>query len=369
METVVKVGESHLSSKEEKCKMKAIVKTGEHLGFSYMEVDKPTPKPNEVLIDVEATNICGTDISYFKWGQSAKDFASKFNVKFPFIVGHECAGTVVEVGSDVKKIKVGDRVSLETHIPCGDCFQCKTGNAHNCMNMGIYGTSCDGCFADYAIAPESVCFKLPDSVSFQEGSLFEPAGVAMRAVELSGLEPGDTGLIFGCGAIGLLAIQILQACGVSRVIAVDIDQYRVDMAKKFGAIGVNSLTEDLPTVVKELTAERGGVDFIFEMTGSPKVYETLFDFLRLEGRVVTVGHPGGSIPINITQSINLKGATIKGLFGRGIWSTWYKLSALVEAKKINILDVVTHRFSFSQVDEAFEQLKQGSGKIMFLKDK
>jgi threonine 3-dehydrogenase len=348
--------------------MKAVVKTGEHYGFSYMEVEKPTPKPNEVLIKVEAAAICGTDISYNKWGQSAKDFAYKFNVKFPFIVGHECSGTIIEVGSEVKNRKVGDRVALETHIPCGECFQCQTGNAHNCMNMGIYGTSCDGCFADYAVAPESVAFKLPDDVSFEEGALFEPAGVAMRAIEESGILPGDTALVFGCGAIGLLAIQMLQVCGASRVIAVDIDQYRVDMAKKFGAVAVNSLTEDLPSIVKELTASRGGVDFILEMTGSPKVYETLFDYLRLEGRVVTVGHPGGPIPINVTQSINLKGATIKGLFGRRIWETWWKLSSLVNAKKINILDVVTHRYSFSQVDEAFEQVNKGAGKIMFLRD-
>jgi len=349
--------------------MKAVVKTGENYGFSYMEVEKPRPKPHEILIEVEAAAICGTDISYNKWGQSAKDFASKFNVKFPFTVGHECSGTIIEVGSEVKNRKVGERVAFETHIPCEECFQCQTGNAHNCMNMGIYGTSCDGCFADYAVAPENVAFKLPDNVSFEEGALFEPAGVAMRAVEESQIQPGDTALVFGCGAIGLLAIKMLLACGASRVIGVDIDPYRVDMAKSFGAVGVNSLKEDLSAIVKDMTSSRGGVDFIFEMTGSPKVYETLFDHLRLEGRVVTVGHPGGPIPINITQSINLKGATIKGLFGRRIWETWWKLSSLVESKKIDILEVVTHRYSFSQVDEAFEQVNKGAGKIMFLKDR
>jgi threonine 3-dehydrogenase len=188
-------------------------------------------------------------------------------------------------------------------------------------------------------------------------------------VEESQIQPGDTALVFGCGAIGLLAIKMLLACGASRVIGVDIDPYRVDMAKSFGAVGVNSLKEDLSAIVKDMTSSRGGVDFIFEMTGSPKVYETLFDHLRLEGRVVTVGHPGGPIPINITQSINLKGATIKGLFGRRIWETWWKLSSLVESKKIDILEVVTHRYSFSQVDEAFEQVNKGAGKIMFLKDR
>ena len=347
--------------------MKAIVKTGENKGFSYMDVEKPKPKPNEVLFEVEAAAICGTDIHYYHWNQSAKDFASKFNVKFPFIVGHECSGTVVEIGSDVKSIKVGDRISLETHIPCGRCFQCQNDNIHNCMHMDIYGTSCNGSFADFALAPESVVFRISDNVSFEEGALFEPAGVAMHSVERAQLEPGDTALVIGCGAIGLLATMTLLACGAARVIAVDIDDYKLELAKKFGAITVNSAKEDLAAIVKQHTASRGGADVILEMSGSTKAYETLFDCLRLEGRIVTVGHPGGTVPINITQSINLKGASIKGIFGRRIWETWWKLSSLVDAKKLNILDVVTHRFKFEQVNEAFEQVGKGAGKILFVK--
>ena len=347
--------------------MKAIVKTGENKGFSYMDVEKPQPKPNEVLFEVEAAAICGTDIHYYHWNQSARDFASKFNVKFPFIVGHECSGTVVEIGGDVKSVKIGDRISLETHIPCGHCFQCQNDNIHNCMHMDVYGTSCNGCFAEFALAPESVVFKLSDNVSFEEGSLFEPAGVAMHAVERANLDPGDTALVFGCGAIGLLTTMTLLVCGAARVIAVDIDDYRLGLAKKLGAVAVNSAKEDLAAVVKKYTARRGGVDVILEMTGNAKVYEKLFDYLRLEGRIVTVGHPGGSVSINITQSVNLKGANIKGLFGRRIWETWWKMSSLVDAGRIKVLDVVTHRFKFDQVNEAFEQVDKGAGKILFVK--
>ena len=347
--------------------MKAIVKTGEHKGFSYMDVEKPQPKPNEVLFEVEAAAICGTDIHYYHWNQSAKDFASKFNVKFPFIVGHECSGTVIETGSAVKSIKAGDRIALETHIPCGHCFQCQNDNIHNCMHMDIYGTSCNGSFAEFALAPESVVFKLSDNVSFEEGALFEPAGVAMHSVERAQLEPGDTALVFGCGAIGLLATMTLLTCGAARVIAVDIDDYKLELAKKLGAITVNSAKEDLASVVKQYTSRRGGVDVILEMTGSTKVYEKIFDYLRLEGRIVTVGHPGGSVPVNITQNINLKGANIKGIFGRRIWETWWKLASLVDAGRISVLDVVTHRFKFEQVNEAFEQVSKGAGKILFVK--
>ena len=347
--------------------MKAIVKTGENKGFSYMDVEKPQPKPNEVLFEVKAAAICGTDIHYYHWNQSAKNFASKFNVKFPFIVGHECSGTVVEIGRDVKSVKAGDRISLETHIPCGQCFQCQNDNVHNCMHMDIYGTSCNGSFADFALAPESVVFKISDNVSFEEGALFEPAGVAMHSVERAQLEPGDTALVIGCGPIGLLGIMILYAHGAAQVIAVDVDDYKLNIAKKLGAITVNSAKEDLAAIVKQHTARRGGADVILEMSGNPKVYETIFNHLRLEGRIVTVGHPGEPVSINITQNINLKGASIKGIFGRHIWKTWWKLSSLVDARRINILDAVTHRFKFEQVNEAFEQVGKGAGKILFVK--
>ena len=347
--------------------MKAIVKTGEVKGFSYMDVERPQPKPNEVLFEVEAAAICGTDIHYYHWDQNAKEFASKFNVKFPFIVGHECSGTVVEIGSAVKSVKIGDRITLETHIPCGHCFQCQNDNVHNCVDMDIYGTSCNGSFAEFALAPESVVFKLSDNVSFEEGALFEPAGVAMHSIERAQLEPGDTVLIFGCGAIGLLSTMVALTCGAARVIAVDIDDYRLELAKKMGAITVNSAKEDLMSVVKKYTASRGGVDVILEMTGSAKVYETLFDFMRLEGRLVTVGHPGGPVPVGITKNVNLKGAYIKGIFGRRIWQSWWKLSSLVDAGRLKVLDVVTHKFKFDQVNEAFEQVNKGAGKILFVK--
>ncbi|MEA4816369.1 MAG: alcohol dehydrogenase catalytic domain-containing protein [Lachnospiraceae bacterium] len=348
--------------------MKAILKTGEGVGFSYEEIEKPSPKANEVLIDVKAAAICGTDIHYYHWNQAAKNFVANFNVGFPFIVGHECGGVIAEVGSDVKNFKVGDKVSLETHIYCGKCYQCQNDMANNCQHMEIYGASYPGCFADYALAPENILFKLPDSVSFEEGALFEPAGVAMHAIEKAELMPGDTVLVMGCGAVGLFAVKILLACGASRVIAADIDTYRLDMAKKFGAIAVNTAKEDLGRIVSELTEKRGGVDVILEMTGSPKVYEKLFSYLRPEGRVVTVGHPGENVSINITQSINLKGARIKGVFGRRIWETWWKLSSLVESGKVNLLDVVTHRFAFSDYEKAFEQIPKGAGKILFIKE-
>ncbi|WP_368234903.1 zinc-binding dehydrogenase [Anaerotruncus rubiinfantis] len=349
--------------------MKAVVKNSTDIGLEYREVDKPVPKPHEVLIEVEAASICGTDIHYYKWDQNAKDFAGKFNVQFPFIIGHEFSGTIVAVGEAVSTRKVGQRVAIETHIPCGTCFQCENGEAHNCANMSVYGTSCNGCFAPYAVADEKISFVLPDEVSFEEGALLEPAGVAMRAVEEARIAPGDTVVINGCGPIGLMAIQIAYAAGAGRVIAFDMDEYRLKMAAEFGAAAFNFTKCNTVEEVKKLTKVRGGADVVIELSGAASAYRTIFDMIRLEGRIVTVGHPGGPVEINVTQNINLKGASIKGIFGRRIWTTWHDLTSLMAAKRIDLLKVVTHRFSFAEYEQAFAQISQGAGKILFLKDK
>lgn len=348
--------------------MKAVVKNGTEPGLAYLDVPKPTPRPNEVLIEVEAASICGTDIHYYNWDQNAKDFAEKFNVQFPFIIGHEFSGTIIAVGSDVKTRFVGQHVAIETHIPCGKCFQCENSEAHNCSNMSVYGTSCNGCFAPYAVADEKIAFVLPDAVSFEEGALLEPAGVAMRAVEEAHLQPGDTVVINGCGPIGLMAIKLAIASGAGRVIAVDLDNYRHGLARQFGAITFN-LRECSPLdEIRKLTALHGGADVVIELSGAASAYRTIFDMIRLEGRIVTVGHPGGPVSINWTQNVNLKGASIKGIFGRRIWSTWHHLTSLMAAGRVDLLEVVTHRFAFDQYEQAFAQIRQGAGKVLFLRD-
>ncbi|MBQ9321818.1 MAG: alcohol dehydrogenase catalytic domain-containing protein [Eubacterium sp.] len=345
--------------------MKALVKENRDRGFTFKETEKPVPGPGEVLIRVRAAAICGTDMHYYLWNDAAEGFSSKFNLQFPMIPGHECAGDVEEVGSGVTSIKKGDRVTLETHIPCGHCFNCMNDEPHNCQNMKIYGTSCDGCFAEYAVAPESIVFRLPDEVSYEDGALFEPAGVAMRAVERADLLPGDTVLVSGSGPIGLLTIQMLYASGAGKVIATDLDEYRLKLAKSLGAIAVNSAKENLADVIRRECAQRGGVDVIIETTGAAVVYQDLFSYLRNEGHIVTVGHPGKPVMINIMEAINLKGATMRGVFGRKIWGTWWKVASLVKNKKVDLCKVVTHRFALRDGNQAFEQVPKGSGKILF----
>lgn len=345
--------------------MKAIVKAAPKPGIEVRELPIPSPGPGEVLIKVAAAAICGTDMHYYHWNKSGQSFGEKYNISWPLILGHECSGTIVELGEGVTDRKIGQRVAVETHIPCGTCYSCQNDMAHNCSNMGIYGTSMNGCFAEYALAPAKVTFVLPDEMSFEEGALLEPTGVAMRAVEESGVQPGDTVVVNGCGPIGMLVVMVLKAGNAARVIATDLDEYRLGIARKLGAITINPAKEDAVEKVRELTADRGGADVVIETSGAVPAYKTIFDFIRLEGRLVTVGHPGGEVPINIAGNVNTKGLSIKGVFGRRIWKTWWHVSSLITSKKINVLDVVTHRFTLEQGEEAFEQSTKGSGKIIF----
>ena len=346
--------------------MKAIAKTAPAPGLEYIDVPEPTPGPGEVKIRVRAAAICGADIHFQRWDRLAENLRAKYAMEFPAVIGHECAGDVVETGTGVKGIRAGDRIAVETHIPCGRCYQCQNGMRHNCADMGLYSYSCAGCFAEYALVPERVCYHLAENVSYEEGALFEPGGVAMRAIEESLLQPGDAVLVYGCGPIGLMAIQMLNACGAATVIGVDIDDYRLAMAERFGCVPVNAARGDVRGIVREVTGARGGVDALLEMTGAAGVYGTVFDVIRIEGRLVTVGHPLEPVSVNVTNMVNMKGLLWKGIFGRRIWETWWKVSSLVAAGKIRLADVITHRFCCDEYEEAFAQIDKGAGKILFL---
>lgn len=354
--------------RKEGCIMKAIVKTGPQPGVEVVDMPVPTPGPGEVLIKVGAAAICGTDLHYYHWNKSGQDFGAKYNISWPLVLGHECAGTIVAAGEGVTERTVGQRVALETHISCGKCFNCENGMPHNCTDMKIYGTSCNGCFAEYALAPAKVCFVLPDEMTFEEGALLEPTGVSMRAVEECGVQPGETVVVNGCGPIGMLAAMILKSGNAARVIVTDLDDFRLGMAARMGAIPVNAAREDAVVRVRELCASRGGADVVMECSGAAAAYKSIFQFLRPEGRLVTVAHPGGEIPINISKDINTRGVAWKGIFGRRIWNTWWNVSSLIAAKRINVLDVVTHRFTLDQGQEAMALKPQECGKVLFTFD-
>ncbi len=347
--------------------MRAIMKMDRAPGVEYVtNIEKPTPKDDEILFQVKATAICGTDFSCWKWNLAAEKFNDKYEAKYPFVLGHECCGVVTEVGKNVTNIQVGDKIAIETHIYCEECYQCKTGDAHNCQHLKIYGFSCDGCFAEFATAPAKCAYKLPEAVSFEQCALFEPAGVAMFALREAKVGPGDTVMIYGCGPIDQMAIQLALASGVKNVIAVDIDDFRAGQARDLGAIAVNSLKQDLGEVVREYCSERGGVDVILEISGASSIYDTMADYLRKEGQIMLLAHPGERVSFDIMKTMHHSGARIKGIFGRRIWDSWDALTDLVASGKVDLTKVVTHRFPLSAGNKAFEQIAAGSGKVLFI---
>jgi threonine 3-dehydrogenase len=347
--------------------MKAIAKTQQGKGASLINIPIPTPTDNEVLIKVECSAICGTDIHIYNWSPSGVYFLQP-NMVFPYVMGHEMAGTIVAVGDKVSKGRIGQRVVFETHAHCGECYLCRTGHKHVCLNMGNL-KQYQGCFAEYKLTTENMLYILPDNISFEQGALYEPGGVAMYAVEDSHMNPGDVVVIYGCGPIGLMAMQIYKACGAGTVIGIDVNEFRVNMARKYADVIINGAKEPALDIVKEIAKAHGGADVIVEATAAESVYETMFKMARPEAHIILVGHPSNAVSIDVMRDINLKSLNIKGHFGRKIWSTWDKLNALQSAKRINLLDTVTHRFTLDQYEEAFETSMGNSGKVLFVHSK
>ena len=290
--------------------MRAVMKMEAAPG-AMMVADAPEPRvnDNEVRIKVAAAAICGTDVHLFEWGKSAQDF----NPKLPLVMGHECAGTVDAVGSSVTNVRVGDRVSVETHFFDGHCYQCRIGNAHNCLNMGLLGLTWDGVFAEYVKVPSNACFPLPESIPMEIGALFEPAGVSVHALQRMGNVAANSALVCGTGPIGLVVIQLLMLFGASKVVAIDLNPARRKFAEHLGAIPLDPRQTDVADFCRKEFSRSGGVDVAFETSGASTVLPSLFESVRREGRIVTVGHPGKEVPIDIAAYINKKGIVLSGI--------------------------------------------------------
>jgi threonine 3-dehydrogenase len=303
------------------------------------------------------------------WEPTAVNFFLGSNRVFPVVMGHEIAGTIVAVGDKVSQSRIGQRVAFETHPYCEECYLCRTGNRHVCLNMSNFQKYRNAGFAEYKLVTENMLYVLSDQISFEEGALYEPGGVAMYAVEDSHMSPGDIVVVYGCGPIGLMAMQIFKACGASMVIGIGRSEFSLNMAKKFADVVINGAKESVLNIVMGIAQSHGGADVIVETTAAASVYETMFQMARPEAHIILVGYPDGEVPINLVKDIGSKCLNIKGHFGRKIWSTWDKLNDLQLAKRINLLDIVTHRFTLDQYEEAFETRKKGAGKILFINRK
>jgi len=339
--------------------MKAIVKSARGKGAELQQVPVPSCGPQEVLIKVKATSICGTDVHIYEW-----DEWSQSRVNPPYIFGHEFSGIVVEKGNLVQNVEIGDHVSAETHIVCGHCPQCMTGNAHICQNTEIIGVDRDGCFAEYVVLPSENLWKNDPSLPWDEASVQEPMGNAVHTV-LAGDVVGKTVAIIGCGPIGLMAAAVAKAAGASRVFAFDLNDYRLELARKMGATDIiNSLNADPLHIVKQETGG-AGVDVVCEMSGHPAAMNQGFKMVTNGGRISILSLPVRPVEIDVTNDIVFKGITVQGITGRRMFQTWQQTAGLLQSGQVDVKQMITHHFPLEEFDKGFQLMLEGNcGKVV-----
>lgn len=340
--------------------MKAVVKSERAPGAEVREIDPPVIGDRDVLVEVKAAAICGTDVHIYEWTKYAQDRVSP-----PMVFGHEFCGEVVEVGASVTTVKPGDLVAGETHIPCGHCYQCQTGNQHICENMAIIGVHTAGAFAEYARLPEVCAWQIPKDRSPELGAIMEPMGVATHGVLVDQIG-GRSVVVFGCGPIGLFGIGVAAACGASQLFAVELSQPRLDMAPAMAddVRRINPNEEDVVEVVRDATGGRGA-DVVIELTGNPVATQQAFGALRKGGRVSLVGLPSEPVTLDLVQGIIYKEAKVYGTTGRLMWKTWWDMEKLLTSGRVDPMPVITHRLGLDDIDEAIELARSGrAGKII-----
>jgi len=337
--------------------MKALVKAKAERGIWMQDIEQPEVGHNDVLIKVNQTAICGTDIHIFKW-----DDWAKATIPVPLAVGHEFCGEIVEMGIEVRGLNVGDRVSAEGHITCGVCRNCRAGRRHLCMNTVGVGVNRPGAFAEYISVPAFNVFKLPDVISDDMASILDPLGNATHTA-LSFDLVGEDVLITGAGPIGIMALAIAKYAGARHVVITDVNDYRLDLAKKMGATAaVNVTTELLDKVMLDLGMEEG-FDVGMEMSGNPQAFRDMLRTMHHGGKVAILGIPPEETAIDWNQVI-FKGLELKGIYGREMFETWYKMSSMLQSG-LNIEPIITHHFPVDEYLPAFELMESGqSGKVI-----
>jgi threonine 3-dehydrogenase len=334
--------------------MKALCKVSAGPGLEVVDVPTPEVGPRDCLVRVEAASICGTDLHIYHW-----DAWSSNRVRPPVILGHEFAGTVVDVGELTSQVHVGDYVSAESHITCGHCYQCRTGQAHMCPETEILGVDRDGAFAQYVVVPESVIWqndraKMPSEIA----TLQEPFGNAVLAT-LSHDLAGQTVGVFGCGPIGLFSVGIAKASGAAAVFAVDPVQHRLDLARKMGATDVFDLKgQDASSWMREAN-EGSPVDIILEMSGAPPAITSAFTSVRNGGRITLFGIPSDPVEVDIAQNMIFKNLTVFAINGRRIWDTWFKTRWLLEGGVVDLRPLITREIGFDDAVGALGELERG----------
>jgi threonine 3-dehydrogenase len=337
--------------------VRALVKAKAEPGIWMQDVPMPEIGPNDVLIKVRKASICGTDIHIWNW-----DAWSQKTIKVPMVIGHEFMGEIAKLGAEVTGFQVGDRVSGEGHITCGHCRNCRAGKRHLCRNTVGLGVNRPGCFAEYVSLPAFNVFRVPKEIPDEIASFFDPLGNAVHTA-LSFDLVGEDVLITGAGPIGVMAAAISRHVGARHVVVTDLNPYRLELARKMGATrAVDVRTQTLGDVMQSLGMTEG-FDVGMEMSGNDRAFRDLLSFMNHGGRVAILGIPPNEVSIDWNQVI-FKGLVLKGVYGREMFETWYKMVAMLQSG-LDVAPVVTHRFPAARYAEAFEAMRSGqSGKVI-----
>ncbi|MCR4443409.1 MAG: L-threonine 3-dehydrogenase [Peptococcaceae bacterium] len=334
--------------------MTAVVKTEAGKGARLVEIPVPQPGKNEVVVRVKAAAICGTDMHIYEWNT----WAQNAKIKLPLVMGHEFSGEVAAVGEGVTTLKTGDYIAGETHIPCGECYQCKNGLQHICGRLTIYGVNTDGCFSRYTRIPEACAIKIPPTIPPEIGAILEPLGTSFRScLELQ--VTGATVAVIGAGPIGLLAVVSARAMGAAAVIAVDVILSRLELALKVGAnYTFNPKEQDVVQEILKLTGGLG-VDGFIDASGNSKAIQEGFKYLRKGGRAALVGLPSGPLCIDLGADVVFKEAVITGIHGRKMFETWTGMKNMLDKKRLPVEPIITHVLPLESFEEGFNLLKTG----------
>ena len=337
--------------------MKALVKAKAERGIWMQNLPEPAIGHNDVLIEVKRTAICGTDIHIFQWD----DWASK-TIPVPMAVGHEFSGKIVDCGSEVRGFEPGDRVSAEGHITCGTCRNCRAGRRHLCQSTTSVGVNRAGAFAEYLAVPACNVFKLPDTISDDLAAILDPLGNATHTA-LSCDLVGEDILITGAGPIGIMAVAIARYAGARHVVITDVNDYRLGLAEKMGAsAALNVSREPIAETVRQLGMKEG-FDVGLEMSGNPQAFRDLLASMHHGGKVALLGIPPSDTAIDWNEVI-FKGLVLKGIYGREMFETWYKMSSMLQSG-LDIEPIITHHFAVDEYLPAFELMASGkTGKVI-----
>lgn len=337
--------------------MKALVKREARQGVWLEDVPMPVITENDVLIKVHKAAICGTDVHIYKWDSWAQK-----NVPVPLVIGHEFVGTIAEVGKNVHHLKIGERVSAEGHLTCGTCINCMIGKKHLCPNTRGVGYHTPGCFAEYMALPAENIFKLPDTIDDEIAAIFDPFGNSVHTALTYPLTAEDV-LITGAGPIGLMAVAIAKQAGARNIVITDVKENRLEMAKRMGATAaVNVAKEPLSEAMKK-AGIREGFTVGLEMSGNPGAFSDMLKAMRNGGNIALLGIFSTECAIDWDLVI-FKMLNIKGIYGREIFSTWYKMTSMIESG-LDLTPIITHRLPFEKFEEGFQAMISGdSGKVI-----